>query len=126
MQERWFVCCAALVTVHCNGMSASTNMHILGNNIWIYYIKLIRFFWSLFFYQYEICYGNYFSCRSVLFRLVNCANIQYFMAVSYHNASACFCVTETNLADMENVQNFTRAGLFFSRFYSKVRKLRQF
>ena len=28
--------------------------------------------------------------------------------------------------DMENVQNFTRAGLFVSRFYPKVRKLRQF
>ena len=27
-------------------------------------------------------------------------------------------------ADMENVQNFTRAGLFVSRFYPKVRKLR--
>ena len=28
--------------------------------------------------------------------------------------------------DMENVQNFTRAGLFISRFYPKVRELRQF
>ena len=29
------------------------------------------------------------------------------------------------VADMENVQNFTRAGLFVSRFYPKVRELRQ-
>ena len=29
-------------------------------------------------------------------------------------------------ADMENVRNFTRAGLLFSRFYPKVRELRQF
>ena len=29
-------------------------------------------------------------------------------------------------ADMENVQHFTQAGLFISRFYPKVRELRQF
>ena len=29
-------------------------------------------------------------------------------------------------SDMENVQNFTRAGLLISRFYPKVRELRQF
>ena len=29
-------------------------------------------------------------------------------------------------ADMENVRNFTQAGLFVSKFYPKVRKLRQF
>ena len=29
-------------------------------------------------------------------------------------------------ADMENVRNFTRAGLFISRLYPKVRELRQF
>ena len=29
-------------------------------------------------------------------------------------------------ADMENVRNFTRAGLFISRFYPKVHELRQF
>ena len=83
-------------------MSASPNMHILGNNMWISYIKLMRFIWSLC-YQYEIWYRNYFSCRSVLCRLANCANIQYLMAVWYRNASACFCVTETNLV-----------GLYFS------------
>ena len=30
------------------------------------------------------------------------------------------------LTDMENVRNFTRAGLFVYRFYPKVRELRQF
>ena len=29
-------------------------------------------------------------------------------------------------ADMENVRNFTRAGLFISKLYPKVRELRQF
>ena len=36
------------------------------------------------------------------------------------------CEMLTLAADMENVQNFTRAGLFVSRFYPKVRELRQF
>ena len=29
-------------------------------------------------------------------------------------------------SDMEHVQNLTQAGLFVSRFYPKVRKVRQF
>ena len=33
---------------------------------------------------------------------------------------------EGGCADTENVQNFTQAGLFVSRFYPKVRELRQF
>ena len=31
-----------------------------------------------------------------------------------------------NSADMENARNFTRAGFFISRFYPKVRELRQY
>ena len=30
------------------------------------------------------------------------------------------------LADIKNVRNFSRAGLFISRFYPKARELRQF
>ena len=40
-----------------------------------------------------------------------------------------FCVPEVKLrcnSDMENVRNFTQAGLFVSRFYPKVRELRKF
>ena len=36
------------------------------------------------------------------------------------------CMAGPFWADMENVRNFTQAGLFVSRFYPKVRELRQF
>ena len=37
-----------------------------------------------------------------------------------------FKIVAAGQSDMENVQNFTRAGLFISRFYPKVRELSQF
>ena len=49
---------------------------------------------------------------------------------AHYNNNICPAVHKVwcgwEIADMENVRNFTRAGLFVSRFYPKLRELRQF